>query len=127
LATRLKHYNVRRVRFCTRRFNTIGHISDLPGPENINVRQASPGAQFDVGVHFFSAHAASPFTTVVARVYCGGRVVFESEGVRLEEGPSTDHNLWRVGRITVTAGGCAFARCGAPGSLAECIRPQGSW
>jgi hypothetical protein len=105
----------------------IDHISDLPGPENINVRLASPGTQFDVGVHFFSAHAASPFTTVVARVYCGGRVVFESEGVRLEEGPSTDHNLWRVGRITVTDGGCTFAPCGAPGALGPCIRSQGAW
>jgi hypothetical protein len=107
----------------------IDHISDLPGPENINVVQAAEGAQYDVGVHYFSGHGMASSTPIVARIYCAGSLVFESEAVRLQEndGGSGGNNLWRVGRITVTAGGCTFTRCGAPGALSTCIRPESSW
>ncbi len=107
----------------------IDHVSDLPGPENINVVTAETGAAFDVGVHFYSAHGHTPTTAIVARVYCSGSIAFESEVVRLNERDpgGTSNNLWRVGRVTVTAGGCRFERCGRPGALAECIRPQNAW
>jgi hypothetical protein len=103
----------------------IDHIGDLPGPENINVPQAEVGSEFDVGVHFFGSRESS--TPVVARVYCGGTIVFESEVVRFERGGGGSNNLWRVGRITTTPGGCAFARCGGPGNLSACIPPESSW
>jgi hypothetical protein len=101
----------------------IDHIRDLPGPENIKVVRAEVGSEFDVGVRHFSGPEG---TLVVARVYCGGRVVFESEPVRLDHG-GAEGNLWRVGHIVTTAGGCTFTRCGAPGMLTECIRPQDAW
>ncbi|MEI8258972.1 MAG: hypothetical protein WCJ30_25160, partial [Deltaproteobacteria bacterium] len=103
----------------------VDHIRDLPGPENINVRQATAGTQFDVGVHYFSG---SEITPVVARVYCGGDIVFESENVRIGSGAGPGGNpLWRVGRITMTAGSCTFERCGTPGNLGACIRPMNDW
>jgi hypothetical protein len=108
----------------------VDHVSDLPGPENINVVSAEVGAQFDVGVHFYSSHGHSTVTALVARVYCAGAIMFESEVVPFQESASSgsgEHNLWRVGRITVTAGGCTFARCGSPGMLTACIRPEGDW
>ncbi len=107
----------------------VDHISDLPGPENINIRQAEVGAQFDIGVHFFGSSVGATTTPVVTRVYCAGTVVFESEAVALElRAPmASSNNLWRVGRITITPGGCTFERCGAPGMLTACIRPQDDW
>jgi hypothetical protein len=110
----------------------IDHIVDLPGPENINVQQGMAGAQFDVGVHFYGAHGHSTTSATVVRVYCNGAMVFQSEPVQLSQGTDSDfvpddHNLWHVGRITATAGGCAFARCGAPGALGSCIRPLRAW
>ncbi|MEI8259131.1 MAG: hypothetical protein WCJ30_25975, partial [Deltaproteobacteria bacterium] len=102
----------------------IDHTQDLPGPENINVRQAEVGAQFDVGVHYFSGTEPTP---VVTRIYCAGTVVFESEAVVMDRGTGGSNNLWKVGRITITPGGCTFERCGAPGMLAACIRPEGDW
>lgn len=102
----------------------IDHISDLPGPENINVRQAEIGTQFDVGVHYFGGSEPTP---VVTRVYCAGTVVFESEAVVMDRGAGSGNNLWKVGRITITPGGCTFERCGAPGLLTGCIRPQNDW
>ncbi len=107
----------------------IDHISDLPGPENINVVEAVTGAQYDVGVHFYSGHGKADSTPVVVRVYCAGAVVFESEAARIPERSAGggDNNLWRVGRVTITPGGCAFERCGAPGMLDACVRAQSAW
>jgi hypothetical protein len=117
----------------------VDHMSDLPGPENINVVRTQVGAQFDVGVHFYGDNTSGVGTNAtgaVVRVYCGGALAFESEPVVMgpvhnassEEPPATDANpLWRVGRITVTPGGCTFERCGAPGMTAACIRPGNAW
>ncbi len=107
----------------------VDHIDDLPGPENINIVRAVTGSEFDVGVHFYSSHGLTNVTPVVVRVYCSGSVAFESEVVRLAErsGSPDTNNLWRVGRVTMTPGGCSFARCGRPGALTECIRPESSW
>lgn len=105
----------------------IDHIGDLPGPENINVLQAEPGSRFAVGVHYFSGSEPTP---AVVRVYCGGTLVFESEPVRLAGNAGAGGNpLWRVGDIEVGGDGraCVFRRCGMPGAVTECIRPQGSW
>lgn len=105
----------------------IDHIRDLPGPENINVLQAAPGSQFVVGVHYFSGSEPTP---TLVRIYCGGQVVFQSEPVTLSGGEGASSNpMWRVGVITVGGDGrsCAFARCGAPGNLGACIRPQDAW
>jgi hypothetical protein len=102
----------------------IDHTRDLPGPENINVLAAEIGASFDVGVHYWSGAEPTP---VVARIYCGGTVVFESEPVRLERGSGGGNNLWKVGRVTTTATGCTFARCGSPGNLGACIRGLSAW
>lgn len=108
----------------------VDHISDLPGPENINILRASVGRQYDVGVHFYSSHGdTTPVSATVVRVYCAGNLVFESEVVRFQEssGGGGSNNLWRVGRITVNGGGCLFERCGTPGNLASCVRPENSW
>ena len=107
----------------------VDHISDLPGPENINIVQASTGSQFDVGVHFYSSHGIGATSATVVRVYCRGTVAFESEVVRFAEGGGgpDGNNLWRVGRVTVTAAGCSFERCGSPGNLGACIRPESAW
>ncbi len=106
----------------------IDHTSDLPGPENINITQAVPGAQFAVGVHYFSGEEPTP---TVVRVYCGGVVVFESERVTLSgsSGGADSNSLWRVGVVTVGGDGhaCSFQRCGRAGALAECIRGQNAW
>lgn len=104
----------------------IDHTRQLPGPENINIVRAETGGRYDVGVHAFSLNAPTP---VVARVYCGGRIVFESEPVRIEArgGGADTNDLWLVGRIETTTGGCRFTRCGSPGNLAACIRPQNAW
>lgn len=106
----------------------IDHIRDLPGPENINVLQASPGAQFAVGVHYFSGSEPTP---TLVRIYCGGVLVFQSEPVTMSGGGggASGNPMWRVGVITVGGDGraCTFARCGAPGSLASCIRPENAW
>jgi hypothetical protein len=106
----------------------VDHTDDLPGPENINIVRAAAGGSYDVGVHVFRLDE-SRTTPVVARVYCGGSVVFESEPVRL--GPYRNSpdgsDLWIVGRITTQIGGCTFARCGSPGNLSACIRPQNAW
>lgn len=106
----------------------VDHTDDLPGPENINIVRAAAGGSYDVGVHVYRL-AAGITTPVVARVYCGGSVVFESEPVRM--GPYRNSpeqsDLWIVGRITTAVGGCTFARCGSPGNLSSCIRPQNQW
>lgn len=105
----------------------IDHIRDLPGPENINVLQAAPGARFAVGVHYFSG--GEPTQTLV-RVYCGGALVFQSEPVTLAgNNGASDNPLWRVGVINVGNDGrsCSFARCGAAENLSACIRPQSDW
>ncbi len=107
----------------------VDHIQDLPGPENINVVQALSGYNFDVGVHFYSSHGLTNVTPVVVRVYCSGAVVFQSEVVPFAEGtgnPGTN-NLWKVGTITTTPGSCTFSRCGTPGNLTACIRPEDRW
>jgi hypothetical protein len=106
----------------------VDHTDDLPGPENINVVRATSGTRFDVGVHVFRLNDGV-VTPVIARVYCGGRVVFESEPVRLgpARGGSDGNDLWNVGRIETTVGGCTFTRCGRPGDLSTCIRPQNAW
>lgn len=106
----------------------VDHISDLPGPENINVTQAAAGTRFAVGVHYFNGPEPTP---VVVRVYCGGVVVFESERVTLSgsTGSAGGNPLWHVGDITVGADGraCVFSRCGRAGALTDCIRPHDSW
>ncbi|MDP3278942.1 MAG: hypothetical protein Q8Q09_27365 [Deltaproteobacteria bacterium] len=103
----------------------VDHTSDLPGPENINIVRAAPGGRFDVGVHVYRTNQATP---VVARIYCGGSVIFESEPVRMRQGSSPSENdMWLVGRIETTAGGCTFVRCGSPGNLTACIRPRSEW
>lgn len=112
--------------------NVGGSPTDGPGPENINVVQASTGTEFDVGVHYYTGgRAGSMPTPTVVRVYCGGSVVFESEAVRLGPGASGDNPssnpLWLVGRVSVTPGGCTFTRCGRPGALTGCIKPQDEW
>ncbi len=106
----------------------IDHTADLPGPENINVVRAEPGLQLDLGVHVYSLRSIQS-TPVVARVYCAGAVVFESEPVRLSgrQGSPADGDMWLVGRIETIAGGCRFTRCGRPGDLGACIRPQNRW
>lgn len=105
----------------------VDHIGDLPGPENINVVRAAPGARFAVGVHYFNGSEPTP---AVVRVYCGGVLVFESERVVLTDvgGPSANP-LWRVGVVQVGGDGraCTFARCGSPGALGPCIRPHDMW
>lgn len=105
----------------------VDHISDLPGPENINILRAAVGAEFIVGVHYFGGGEPTP---TVVRVYCGGLLVFESEAVTLSPGGgSTGNPMWRVGVVTPGAGGrtCTFRRCGRAGDLRECIRPQDAW
>ena len=103
----------------------VDHISDLPGPENINIVLAETGSQFDVGVHYFSGREPTP---CVARVYCTGTLVYESEAVVLSSsGGASTNPLWRVGRITVTPAGCTFERCGMPGNVGACIRPIDQW
>lgn len=105
----------------------IDHTAARPGPENINVVRAEAGLQLDVGVHAYSMRSVGS-TPVVARVYCGGSVVFESEPVRLSGTNSpSDNDMWLVGRIETTAGGCRFTRCGRPGDLSGCIRPENRW
>jgi hypothetical protein len=106
----------------------VDHVSDLPGPENINVTRAAPGTRFAVGVHYFSGSEPTP---TVVRVYCGGVLVFESERVTLSGtgGAASDNALWRVGEILVGGDGraCAFTRCGRAGAVSECIRPENAW
>ncbi len=105
----------------------IDHISDLPGPENINLLQAAAGSTFAVGVHYFSGSEPTP---AVVRVYCGGTLVFESEPVRMQGASGASSNpLWRVGDIEVGVGGraCVFRRCGRAGDLSGCIRGQNDW
>lgn len=105
----------------------IDHIRDLPGPENINVLQAAPGARFAVGVHYFSGSEATP---TLVRIYCGGVLVFQSEPVTLAGSSGSSGNpLWRVGVINVGGDGrsCTFSRCGGAGNLSGCIRPQSDW
>lgn len=105
----------------------VHHISDLPGPENINLLQAESGARFAVGVHYFSGSEPTP---AVVRVYCGGVLVFESEPVRMTGGNGASGNpMWRVGDIEVGVGGraCVFRRCGRAGDLTGCIRGQDDW
>jgi hypothetical protein len=106
----------------------VDHTNDLPGPENINVVRATTGGRYDVGVHVF-ALPDRLITPVVARVYCGGRVVFESEPVRMgpARGGADGNDLWVVGRVETNVGGCTFTRCGRPGDLSACIRPQNAW
>jgi hypothetical protein len=105
----------------------VDHISDLPGPENINVIRAQPGSRFAVGIHYYGGSEVTP---VIVRVYCGGVVVFESERVMLSGGVDPGSNsMWKVGEITVGGDGraCVFSRCGRAGALTECIRPQDDW
>lgn len=106
----------------------VDHTDDLPGPENINIVRAAAGGSYDVGVHVYRLDQGLT-TPVVARVYCGGSVVFESEPVRMGpfRGSPNNSDLWIVGRITTQVGGCTFARCGSPGNLSACIRPQDQW
>jgi hypothetical protein len=105
----------------------IDHIRDLPGPENINVLEAAPGARFAVGVHYFSG---SEPTASLVRIYCGGALVFQSEPVTLAgNAGSSDNPVWRVGVINVGGDGrsCTFTRCGSAGNLSACIRAQSNW
>jgi hypothetical protein len=106
----------------------VDHTDDLPGPENINIVRAEAGGRYDVGVHVYRLDSGV-VTPVVARVYCAGRIVFESEPVRMgpARGGAENNDLWLVGRIETTPGGCRFTRCGSPGNLAACIRPQSAW
>jgi hypothetical protein len=105
----------------------IDHIRDLPGPENINVLEAAPGARFAVGVHYFSG---SEPTASLVRIYCGGALVFQSEPVTLAgNSGSSDNPVWRVGVINVGGDGrsCTFTRCGSAGNVGACIRAQSNW
>ena len=116
----------------------VDHMTDRPGPENINVLTASEGARFDVGVHFFGDNTqpiGTQRTAAVVRVYCAGAVIFESEPVTLgpvrtsssTSGTADANPLWRVGQVAIEPAGCTFTRCGSPGNVGECIRPAREW
>ncbi len=116
----------------------VDHMTDRPGPENINVLTASVGARFDVGVHFFGDNTTpigTQRTAAVVRVYCAGAVIFESEPVTLDPvrttsvtGADVEGNpLWRVGQVAIEPTGCTFTRCGTAGDVAGCIRPARAW
>lgn len=106
----------------------VDFTDDLPGPENINIVRAEAGGRYDVGVHVYRLDGGV-VTPVVVRVYCAGSIVFESEPVRMgpARGGPDNNDLWLVGRIETTPGGCRFSRCGSPGNLSACIRPQNAW
>lgn len=101
----------------------------VAGLESTAVEQTYSGARFGMGV-MYQAACGDAITngpewpaSVFVRVYCGGRLVYQSEVVEIADTTRRVANVWRIGTVTMTPdGGCVVQRrCAAGADQRGCI------
>ncbi len=101
----------------------------VAGLESTGIRQATGAARFGVGVMYQSACGDAVRTgpewpaSALIRVYCGGRLAYQSEVVDIPDTTRRVSNVWRIGTVQLDAsGGCSVQRrCPAGADQRGCI------